>query len=406
MDKHSREQYLNTLREEYRRGDKSTKTRLLNEACMRTRLNRKVLVRKLSRIPAAATNGQRRRRAARYGAEVKAPLIQIWEIFEFPCGQRLAPIVRQQLERLRKRGAILCSDETAARLVEMSPKTMDRLLAREREVRSLKKNRRPPVHPLLYQRVPMKHSNEWDREEVGNMQLDYVLHCGRSTAGDYILTLSATDIATGWWEGCPQMGRSQKATQDSLETIRGRLPFRLREVHPDNDSGILNNLLWSYCRSRRIAMSRSRPYCSNDNAWVEQRNRTHVREVAGHRRFSTNEQLQILRELFAAVADFRNFFQPSMKLKEKIRVKGKVRRVYHPAMTPCQRVLELGNLKPSARRLLQQRYQALEPVELHQRIESLRNKLFDSLEGQLEPAPARRHGPPPNLRRDNHNRKR
>ncbi len=89
------------------------------------------------------------------------------------------------------------------------------------------------------------------------------------------------------------MGRSQIATQDSLEAIQGRLPFRLREVHPDNDSGILNDLLWRYCRRHRIAMSRSRPSQSNDNAWVEQRNRTHVREIVGHRRFATNEQLEV-----------------------------------------------------------------------------------------------------------------
>ncbi len=199
MDKHSREQYLNSLREEYRRSDKKGKSRVLNEALKRTKLNRKVLIRKLSRIPAAKTTDQRRQRRACYGAEVKAPLTQIWEIFDFPCGQRLAIIVREQLERLQQRGTVRCSNATAKLLMEVSPKTIDRLLAREREFRLLKRDRRPAVHPLLYQLVPTKHSGEWDRDEVGNMQLDYVLHCGRSTAGEYILTLSATDIASGWW---------------------------------------------------------------------------------------------------------------------------------------------------------------------------------------------------------------
>jgi hypothetical protein len=96
------------------------------------------------------------------------------------------------------------------------------------------------VHPLLYQRVPAKVPSEWDRQEVGNLHLDYVLHCGRSTAGEYVLTFSATDIATGWWEGRAQIGRSQKATQESLEATRKRVPFRVPEVHPDNDSGILS----------------------------------------------------------------------------------------------------------------------------------------------------------------------
>jgi hypothetical protein len=98
--------------------------------------------------------------------------------------------------------------------------------------------------------------------------------------------------------------------------LRERLPFRLLEVHPDNDSGILSDLLGNYCRSHRIVMSRSRPYQKNDNAGVEQKNWTHVRKVVGYRRFTTTVACEILRELYETLADFRNFFQPAMKLKE------------------------------------------------------------------------------------------
>lgn len=392
---HSREQYLAALREEYLRGNKKQKTRLLNEARKRTRLNRKVLIRKLTHVPAAATGKpRRRRRAARYGVELKAPLVQVWELFDYPCGQRLAPVLREQTERLRARGGLKCSQRVADLLAEISPKTIDRLLAREREVRCLKQHRRAPMHPLLYQRVPMKTAAEWDRQEVGNLQLDYVLHCGRSTAGEYVLTLSATDIATGWWEGCPQLGRSQKATQESLEQIHGRLPFRMREVHPDNDSGILNDLLWNYCRRRRIAMSRSRPYQKNDNAWVEQKNWTHVRKLVGYRRFTTAAQCKVLQALYQAAADFRNFFQPAMKLKEKVREGGKVHRVYEEPRTPYQRVLELGKLKPKQRRIVEERYRSLNPVQLRRRIEQLRSELLDLVEREGESAAQpRRHGP-------------
>jgi hypothetical protein len=392
---HSREQYLAALREEYLRGNKKQKTRLLNEARKRTKLNRKVLIRKLAHVPAAAGGSKRRRRRAKYKAEVKTPLIQVWELFDFPCGQRLAPILREQTERLRACGGLKCSPEVAELLQQMSPKTIDRLLVREREVRCLKQHRRPPVHPLLYQRVPVKTAAEWDQQEVGNVQLDYVLHCGRSSAGEYLLTLSATDIATGWWEGRPQFGRSQQATQESLERIRTRLPFRMREVHPDNDSGILNDLLWNYCRRQRIQMSRSRPYQKNDNAWVEQKNWTHVRKLVGYRRFTTAAQCEVLRELYEAAADFRNFFQPAMKLKEKVREGGKVRRVYEKPRTPYQRLLELGKLKPKERRAVEERYRRLNPVELRRRIEQLRAKLFDLLEREGEAAlpKHRRHGP-------------
>ena len=142
-------------------------------------------------------------------------------------------------------------------------------------------------------------------------------------------------------------------------------------------------------------MSRSRPYKKNENAWVEQRNWTHVRKVVGYGRYTTAAQCEILRALYAAAADFRNFLQPAMKLKEKVREGGKVRRVYEEPRTPYQRLLELGKLKPPERRVLEARYHSLDPVKLRRRIEQLRTELFALLEREKDlaaPRP-RPHGP-------------
>ena len=395
MDMHSREQYLETLREEYRRASKKQKTKLLNEARKRTRLNRKVLIGKLAHPAPVKQPARRRSRRKSYGAEIKAPLARVWEIFDFPCGRRLVAILREQVDRLRSAGELRCGERVAQWLKEVSARTLDRLLAHEREVRQLKRQRRPPVHPLLYQRVPVKLPNEWDREQMGNLQMDFVLHCGRSTAGEYLHTMSVVDIASGWWEGEPQMGRSQKASQESFDRQRRRFPFRVREVHPDNDSALLSELLWNYCRRRRIAMSRSRPYQKNDNAWVEQKNWTHVRKLVGYRRYDTSREQELLRELYRRWADYQNFFQPMMKLKEKVREGGKVRRVYDEPKTPCQRVLGLATLTLERRKSLQARYETLNPAELSRRIQALRGRLFDLVESQDqgELRPGRRRGP-------------
>jgi predicted RNA binding protein YcfA (HicA-like mRNA interferase family) len=273
---------------------------------------------------------------------VKAPLAQVWEMFEYPCGQRRAPILREQVDRLRRLGELWRPDAVAESLKRMSAKTADRLLAHQRQVRQWKRQRRAPIHRLLYQRVPVKLPNEWSRDEVGNLQLDLVVHGGRSMAGEYVHTLSAVDIASGWWEGEPQMGRSQKAAEEGFDARRLRFPFRVREVHPDNDSALLNDRLWKYCRKRRIAMSRSRPYEKNDNAWVERKNWTHVRKVVGYRRYDRPAEQELLRTLYRKLAEFQNSFQPVMKLKEKVREGGKVHRVYDEPKTPYQRLREAG----------------------------------------------------------------
>jgi len=390
---HSREQYLESVREEYRRASKKEKGRLLSEARRRTRLNRKVLIRKLAHPPKPAR--RRPGRGASYGAEVVSTLAELWELFDFACGQRLAAALRTEVPRLRAAGEVKCSDAVAEKLTKISPKTIDRLLRRERQVRRLSRTRSAGRHGLLCQKIPVKVAAEWDTGEVGNVQVDYVEHCGRSMGGQYIHTVSTVDIASGWWEGEAIAARTQEATREALDGIRQRAPFRFREIHPDNDSGLINDLLWRYCRRRQIKLSRSRPYKKNDNAWVEQRNWTHVRKVVGYRRFDTTAELAALRALYAALRLYRNFFQPSLKLKSKERIGGRLHRTYEAAKTPYQRLLESGQLSPSAEKRLRKQYESLNVVELRREVERLRNELFDLVEGKVEDGfrPARRGRP-------------
>jgi hypothetical protein len=322
-------------------------------------------------------------------------LVRLWELFDFACGQRLAAAMRTEVPRLRAAGELKCSDTVAEKLVKISPKTVDRLLQPEKRVRRVNRPRSGRVHPLLYQKIPVKVAAEWDTDQVGNMQVDYVEHCGRSSGGQYIHTISMVDIASGWWEGEAIAARTQEATREALDEIRKRAPFRFREIHPDNDSGLINDLLWRYCRRRRIKLSRSRPYKKNDNAWVEQRNWTHVRKVVGYRRFDTTRELAVMRALYASLRLYRNFFQPTLKLKSKERSGGKIHRTYEAAKTPYQRLLESGQLSPASEKRLRKQYESLNVVQLRREVERLRNELFDLVEGKVEEGirPARRGRP-------------
>ena len=192
------------------------------------------------------------------------------------------------------------------------------------------------------------------------------------------------DIASGWWEGEAITARTQEATREALDRIRKRAPFRFREIHPDNDRGLINDLLWRYCRQRQIKLSRSRPYKKNDNAWVEQRNWTHVRKEVGYRRFDTTAEFAALGALYGALRLYKNFFQPALKLKAKERVGGKIHRKYEPAATPYQRLLDSRQLSAMAEKGLRRQYEQLNVVELRRAIERFRNTLFDLVEGKVE----------------------
>jgi hypothetical protein len=290
---------------------------------------------------------------------------------------------------------VKCSKEVAAKLIQISPKTIDRLLAREKGVRGLRQNRNPSTHPLLYQKIPIKVASEWDTGQIGNLQVDYVLHSGRSQGGEFLHTISVVDIATSWWEAEPILRRTQEITREGMDRIRKRLPFRVLEIHPDNDTGMINDLMWQYCKKARIKMSRSRPYKKNDNAWVEQRNWTHVRKVVGYRRMDSAAELEVLHQLYERLCLYKNYFQPTMKLKEKIREGGKIRRKYDKPRTPYQRMMESEQIRKSAKNKLQRQYESMNVAELHRQVEELRNRLFDLIEGkpQQEPSKPKRRGP-------------
>lgn len=380
----ARKQYLEALRMEYDKAGESRRSSLLDEAEKRTGLNRKYLIRVLNHAPARKAKGRRRRRRAEYGAAVITALIEIWDIFEQPCGQRLAPVLRTELDRLRRLGEVRCTDEVAGQLKEISASTIDRLLRREKRVRRLRRNRNPNVQRLIYQKVPVKVAAEWDTSEIGNVQVDFVAHCGRSAGGSFIHTVSTVDIATNWWEGEAIPVRSQQEAKSALSRIQSRFPFIIRELHPDNDTALVNDLLWDWTQGQKIRLSRSRPYKKNDNAWVEQKNWTHVRKIVGYRRFDTMTELRLLNEIYAVLRIYKNFCLPAIRLKSKIRVEGRIKRQYDKPLTPYQRLMDSAQIGRKAKRELKAIYESLNPAALQRRLTELREQLEQVSAGKSE----------------------
>ena len=388
---HARKEYIAEVRKEYTRADERGRSRLLDEAERRTGYNRKYLIRVLNREPGPqVVRGRRRKRKAEYGAAVVSALVEVWDIFEQACGQRLAAVLGEQVERLRQLGELRCSDQVAEQLKHISASTIDRLLRREKQVRMLRRNRNPNVQRLIYQKVPVKVASEWDTAEIGNLQVDFVVHCGRSMRGDYIHTLSAVDIATNWWEGQAIAARSQHASKEGLNAMKPRFPFRIRELHPDNDSALVNDLLLDWCREQRIRLSRSRPYQKNDNAWVEQKNWTHVRKVVGYGRFDQMSELRLLNEIYAALRLYKNFFLPTIKLVSKTRVGGRIKRCYDKPQTPYQRLMASRQIDRETKQQLQATYDSLNPAELQRRLSDLREQLEQVSAKKTEVVPKRR----------------
>lgn len=381
MDLQSRNQYLKTLTQKhgYLLKSKKQKSLLLDEYCKNTGQNRKYIIWKLrnGKYIKDRTVKKKRIRKEYYDGEVKVALIKCWRIFDYPCGQRLEPILKQEVGRLRSLGELYCSDKTAEKLKKISFRTIDEKLKRQKEIERLRKKYYKKNNPLLYQKIPIKLSNDWDRKEHGNIQIDLVEHCGQSTRGEYICTLSSNDIATGWWEGEAVMGKGQYRVFNALEDIRERYPFSLKEIHSDNGSEFINWHLFRYTQEEGLVFSRSRPNKKNDNCFVEQKNWTHVKKFVGYFRYDTEEELELLNKLYLnGLRLYKNFFQPVIKLISKERRGGRIHRKYDAAITPYQRIMKSQDIPKRIKEELKTIYELLNPAQLKRDIDLNLEQLY------------------------------
>ncbi len=379
MDMYSRNQYLLELRTEYLK-TKSKKKRgeLLNEAEKRTRLERKYLTQKLrpkSNLDKLKT--ERKKKKHYYDNSIKPALAQMWRIFDNPCGQRLEPLLKTETDRLRELGEIICSCNTAKKLKTISSATIDRKLKHTKEIELAKKKYGQKIHPLLYQSIPVKVFEEQDRDILGNIQIDLVEHCGASASGEYVNTLAATDIYSGWTEQIAVMGKSQENTRDGIDKERSDCPFLWREIHSDGGTNFICDHLFRYTSKTGLGFSRSRPYKKNDNCLVEQKNNTHVRRLVGYLRYDTFEELNILNDLYRnELRLFKNFFQPVIKLTLKERTAGIIHRVYDKPQTPYHRLLSSEQFSEKKKQELIRIYNSLNPAELKRIIDEKLDLLY------------------------------
>lgn len=372
MNMESRNQYLIELRAEYLRNKSKTQRGvLLNEAERITKLNRKYLMTKLrprSNLDNLPT--ERKKRESYYDGYVKTALATCWKIFDFPCGQRLEPLLKDEIDRLRKQGELNCSDEVAKKLKEISFRTIDEKLKHTKEVERMKQKYRIKVNPLLYQQIPIKVFAEQDRDATGVLQADLVEHCGSSVAGEFINTCSNTDINYGWWEGQAAMGKSQEATNKAIDSAWKRFPFPITAAHTDNGTEVINGLMYRYCQERKVEFSRSRAYKKNDNCLVEEKNKTHVKRFVGYLRYDTKKELDIINDLYGnELRMFKNFFAPVMKLSSKERIKGHIKRRYDRPRTPYQRIMKSADISELKKQELKKIYDSLNPAELKRGID-------------------------------------
>ena len=122
-------------------------------------------------------------------------------------------------------------------------------------------------------------------------------------------------------------------------------------------------------RKQPVQFTRARPYHKNDNAHIENKNWTHIRQYLGYLRFQDLSLVDKLNDLYTTEWNlYFNFFIPSVKLIAKTRVGSKIIKTYDKPKTPVQRLIESQHISLNDKQTLEHTFKQLNPFKLQQQM--------------------------------------
>lgn len=373
MSPKRKKDYFSALALRYKKASRKEKSSILKEFCANTGYHIKHAVRKLNAFKITRRHKPKKKRGpkSKYNfPEVLKPLQQIWLTANLPCSKRLKAILPVWISAYQLEFGFL-ANWVLQKLENISASTIDRILKPFRILHTGtgKSTTKPGL--LLKHHIPIK-TNQWNESKPGFLEADTVAHCGSSMAGQFVFTLDLVDIATGWTEQRAVWGKGEAGILKQLQDIESCLPFAILGFDCDNGDEFLNWHLVRHFQQRKkpVQFTRSRPYKKDDNAHIEQKNWTHVRQWLGYRRFDNPRIVDLLNDLYRNEWRlFLNFFLPSMKLQEKKRIGSKIFKKHDDPKTPYQRVLDSKFIPPHTKRSLKELYKILKPFKLRKAID-------------------------------------
>jgi hypothetical protein len=302
----ARRELLVAVGERYRCAERADRRRILDEFLAVTGYHRKHGIRSLNARPVTVEGGKQVGRSPVYREAVKQALTVLWEASDRVCGKRLKPLLSILIPALERHGHLRLEEDVRRLVLSVSAATIDRLL-REPRAATPGRRRRGGGKPAVRHEIAIRTFADWKDPAPGYLEIDLVAHCGDRLTGSFSNTLVLTDIATGWTECVPLLVRESTLVVDSLERLRGAMPFALRGIDSDNGGEFINATLVAYCSQHGIEFTRSRPHRKNDQAWVEQKNGAVVRRLVGYGRLEGVAAVEALSRLYAASRLFLNF---------------------------------------------------------------------------------------------------
>jgi hypothetical protein len=365
----------------YQRAGRPHKTRILDEFCATCGYHRKAALRLLHRPQPTAPPKRPGPKIIYEPAKVLPVLKAVWLASDQLCSKLLKAALPEWLAHHERRSAPL-PEAFKKKLLQISPAQIDRLLRAARVQHPKKGLSATRPGTLLRHAVPTR-AGPPDTARPGSVEADTVAHCDDSTEGDYVNSLTFTELYSGWTENRAIWNKSAEAVLVQLQELARVVPYAMKDFHTDNGGEFLN---WALYRHRQghwpqVGWTRSRAYRKNDNAHCEQKNWTHVRQLFGHGRFEHPELVGLMNALYAQEwSQYTNHFRPTFKLRRREKQGGKTKRIYEKKpRTPYQRLLASADIPEATKAKLRAEHAALDPWALKKSIEAKLKKFFTAL---------------------------
>ncbi len=379
MSPQSKREYRETVHLRYKKASRNEKTAILDEFCATCGCHRKHAIRVLKGFKRfTKPKPKKRGKPSLYQNEaIIKPLKEIWLAANLPCSKRLKVILAIWLPGYVQLFGELSANVIKA-LLNISPPTIDRILKPIRIHYTKRGRSTTKPGTLLRKQIPIK-TNQWDESRPGFFEADTVAHCGESTAGMYVNTIDLVDIATGWTEQRAVWGKGESGVLEQLKLIEESLPFPILGFDCDNGGEFLNYHLQRHFTQRKspVQFTRSRAYHKDDNAHIEQKNWTHVRQWLGYDRLDNQDVVAPLNNLYTKEWRlFHNFFCPSVKLIAKKRIGSQTIKQHDLPKTPYQRIMESPHIHKSVKASLSKQLENLNPFLLRKIMDKKLKNVF------------------------------
>lgn len=378
--------YVSHLKNRYIQSTRKEKKLILDEFCETSGYDRKYVIKLFGKTKRQNQTPKRKRgRKKTYDpALLLAPLKQIWFATDQMCGKRLKAAIPMWLPFYESSyGALPVNVQQ--QLLSVSAATIDRLLMPSR-IKFPKRMGGTKPGSLLKKHIPIS-TDQWNESRPGFFEADTVAHCGTSLMGDFVWSLTFTDICTGWTENRAVWGKGSLGVCDAIEDIEQQLAFPILGFDSDNGDEFLNWHLVRYFQNREnpVKFTRSRPYHKDDNAHVEQKNWTHVRQIFGYSRIENQSVLALMNDVYRNECSLlHNYFYPTIKLQDKVRVNAKIiKRFEKKPKTPYQRVMESEHINQDTKDKLTDIFKTLNPFKLKKSLELKLKAIFSQLDLHL-----------------------